>query len=125
MAEADSAATPWSVRPADYGEFLCRIFDEWVGEDVGRVFVQQFDAALANWVGEPPGICVFSKNCGRAVAVEHNGDMYSCDHYVYPEYRLGNLLNSSIRLDGRFAGSAPLRGGEIGGPSALLPGMPG
>jgi uncharacterized protein len=96
MADADSAATPWSVRPADYGEFLCRIFDEWVGQDVGRVFVQQFDAALANWVGEPPGICVFSNNCGRAVAVEHNGDIYSCDHYVYPEYRLGNLLNTSF-----------------------------
>lgn len=96
MADAESAATPWSVRPADYGEFLCRIFDEWVKEDVGKVFVQQFDAALANWAGEPPGICVFSKNCGRAIAVEHNGDVYSCDHYVYPEYHLGNLLNESF-----------------------------
>jgi uncharacterized protein len=93
---AGSAVTPWSVRPADYGEFLCRIFDEWLREDVGKVFVQQFDAALANWAGEPPGVCVFSKNCGRTVAVEHNGDVYSCDHYVYPEYCLGSLLDKPL-----------------------------
>jgi len=98
---ADSAAldgqvTPWSVRPADYGRFLCAIFDEWVRRDVGRVFVQQFDAALANWAGEPAGVCVFNETCGRALAVEHNGDVYSCDHYVYPRYRLGNLLNTSL-----------------------------
>jgi uncharacterized protein len=92
----DAHVTPWSVRPADYGEFLCRIFDEWVQRDVGRVFVQQFDAALANWVGQPAGVCVFSERCGRALAVEHNGDVYSCDHYVYPRYRLGNLLNTSL-----------------------------
>ncbi len=94
--EAEKMATEWSVRPADYGEFLCRIFDEWVTKDVGTVFVQQFDAALANWAGEVPGVCVFAKNCGRALAVEHNGDVYSCDHYVYPKYRLGNLLNSPL-----------------------------
>ena len=94
--EADSFATEWSVRPADYGEFLCRIFDEWVQRDVGTVFVQQFDAALANWAGEAPGVCVFAKECGRALAVEHNGDVYSCDHYVYPEYRLGNLRDTPL-----------------------------
>ena len=92
----DTKVTPWSVRPADYGSFLSRIFDEWVQRDVGRVFVQQFDAALANWIGEPAGVCVFSEKCGRALAVEHNGDVYSCDHYVYPRYRLGNLLNASL-----------------------------
>ena len=95
-AALDGQVTPWSVRPAEYGEFLCRIFDEWVRHDVGRIFVQQFDAALANWAGEPAGICVFSENCGRALAVEHNGDLFSCDHYVYPHYRLGNLMNTSL-----------------------------
>lgn len=91
-AALDAQVTEWSVRPADYGAFLCAIFDEWVQRDVGQVFVQQFDSALANWIGEPAGVCVFSENCGRALAVEHNGDVFSCDHYVYPRYKLGNLL---------------------------------
>ncbi len=95
-AALDARVTPWSVRPADYGAFLCAIFDEWVQRDVGRVFVQHFDTALANWLGEPAGLCVFSATCGRALAVEHNGDVFSCDHYVYPRYRLGNLLNASL-----------------------------
>jgi len=95
-AALDAHVTPWSVRPADYGNFLCAVFDEWVRHDVGRVFVQQFDAALANWLGEAAGVCVFSKNCGRALAVEHNGDVFSCDHYVYPEYKLGNLREVSL-----------------------------
>lgn len=95
-ASLDAQVTEWSVRPADYGEFLTTIFDEWVQHDVGKVFVQQFDAALANWVGHPAGVCVFSENCGRAIAVEHNGDVYSCDHYVYSRYQLGNLLNTSL-----------------------------
>ena len=92
----DHHVTPWSVRPADFGNFLIQIFDEWVQHDVGKVFVQQFDAALANWTGQPSGICVFNENCGRGLALEHNGDVYSCDHYVYPHYRLGNLLNTSL-----------------------------
>ena len=95
-AALDAQVTEWSVRPADYGAFLSAIFDEWVRRDVGKIFVQQFDAALANWVGEPAGVCVFSENCGRALAIEHNGDVFSCDHYVYPRYRLGNLLNDSL-----------------------------
>lgn len=94
--DIDSQVTPWSVRPAEYGKFLSTIFDEWVQRDVGRVFVQQFDAALANWVGQPAGICVFSENCGRGLAIEHNGDVYSCDHYVYPRYKLGNVMNESL-----------------------------
>lgn len=94
--EFDTQVTPWSVRPAEFGHFLCQIFDEWVQRDVGKVYVQQFDAALANWCGENPGICIFSKNCGRALALEHNGDVYSCDHYVYPEYRLGNLRETPL-----------------------------
>jgi uncharacterized protein len=82
-AALDSQVTEWSVRPGEFGQFLITIFDEWVRHDVGKVFVQQFDAALANWAGEPAGVCVFSENCGRALAIEHNGDVYSCDQYVY------------------------------------------
>lgn len=95
-AALDTQVTPWSVRPGEFGKFLCTIFDEWVQRDVGKVFVQHFDAALANWAGQPAGICVFSENCGRALAIEHNGDIYSCDHYVYPRYKLGNLMNASL-----------------------------
>jgi uncharacterized protein len=88
--------TPWSVEAKAYGEFLVTIFDEWVTKDVGRTFVQLFDVALGNWLGTGGSLCVFSENCGSALAMEHNGDVYSCDHYVYPEYKLGNLLNHSL-----------------------------
>jgi uncharacterized protein len=94
--KADARVTPWSVRPAEFGAFLCTIFDEWVQRDVGRVFVQHFDTALAKWVGVPGGSCVFAETCGRGLAIEHNGDVYSCDHYVYPEYRLGNIRNTPL-----------------------------
>jgi uncharacterized protein len=96
--EGDGAAfvTPWSVRADDYGTFLTGVFDEWVQRDVGQVFVQLFDVALANWYGEGPGLCVFSEKCGGALTIEHNGDVYSCDHYVYPEYRLGNVTNQQL-----------------------------
>ncbi|MFT3783161.1 MAG: anaerobic sulfatase maturase [Nibricoccus sp.] len=93
---AAEIVTEWSVRPEDYGRFLTRVFDKWVREDVGRVFVQLFDVTLANWYGEGPGICVFSEKCGGALAIEHNGDVYSCDHYVYPEFRLGNIVSQSL-----------------------------
>lgn len=93
---ARSPVTEWSVRSAQYGEFLCQIFDYWVRRDVSKVFVQVFDVALANWVGDNPGLCVFSETCGAALAVEHNGDVYSCDHYVYPQYKLGNLMNQTL-----------------------------
>ncbi|MFO1451780.1 MAG: anaerobic sulfatase maturase [Opitutaceae bacterium] len=92
----DSEVTPWSVRPVDYGNFLIEVFEEWIKTDVGRVFVQHFDSALASWVGAPAGVCVFSPECGRALAVEHNGDVYSCDHYVYPRYKLGNLMQQDL-----------------------------
>jgi uncharacterized protein len=90
--------TDWSVEPRQYGEFLCAIFDEWVRHDVGRAFVQIFDVTLGNWLGGPHrgGLCVFSESCGTALAMEHNGDLYSCDHYVYPHYKLGNILNQSL-----------------------------
>jgi len=88
--------TEWSVEPEQYGKFLTTIFDEWVKQDVGKVFVQLFDVALGNWMGMGGGLCVFSENCGSALAMEHNGDVYSCDHYVYPRYKLGNLLNQDL-----------------------------
>ena len=86
----------WSVTAEKWGRFLCAIFDEWVASDVGRVFVQLFDATLENWVGAPVGVCTMSKYCGQGAAIEHNGDVYSCDHYVFPEYRLGNIHDSSL-----------------------------
>lgn len=88
--------TDWSVEPRQYGEFLCTIFDEWVKRDVGRTFVQIFDVTLGNTVGQGGGLCVFSEKCGTAMAMEHNGDVFSCDHYVYPQYKLGNVLNRSL-----------------------------
>jgi len=91
-----SPVTDWSVDSRQYGEFLVKIFDEWVHLDVGRTFVQIFDVALGNWMGMGGGLCVFSEKCGRALAMEHNGDVYSCDHYVYPRYKLGNVLNRSL-----------------------------
>lgn len=81
----------FSVTPEQWGDFLCAIFDEWVRHDVGKMFVQIFDATLANWIGEQPGVCTMAKTCGHAGVMEFNGDVYSCDHYVFPEYRLGNI----------------------------------
>jgi len=94
--EADPPVTEWSVPPAALGEFYCKIFDRWVSRDVGKVFVQLFDATLAKWVGAPGGTCVHSETCGRALAMEHNGDVYACDHYVYPRYKLGNVLTHPL-----------------------------
>lgn len=94
--EGKAAVTSWSVPPAEYGRFLITIFDEWVRNDVGRYYVQIFDATLANYVGENPGICVFAETCGDALAMEFNGDIYSCDHFVYPEYFLGNIFQQPL-----------------------------
>src|SRR5574340_205140 len=82
-------ATPWSVRGEAYGQFLCEVFDYWARQDVGRVYVQLFESALNGWLGRPPTLCTCAPTCGRALAVEHNGDLYACDHFVYPEYRRG------------------------------------
>jgi uncharacterized protein len=84
-------ATDRSLTGKQYGDFLIAIFDEWVRRDVGRIFVQIFDVALAAWIGEPPGLCIFSETCGNALALEHNGDLFSCDHFVEPKYKLGNI----------------------------------
>ncbi|MGF1483251.1 MAG: anaerobic sulfatase maturase [Opitutales bacterium] len=88
--------TEWSVRPEDYGSFLCQIFDRWLSRDVGKTYVQHFDTALAKWLGVRGGVCHFSETCGRALAIEHDGNVYACDHYVYPHYRLGNFLESDL-----------------------------
>ena len=93
---AEAKLTDWSVVPEHFGRFLITIFDEWVRRDVGRYFIQLFDVTLANWVGQAPGLCVFSETCGNSVVIEHNGDIYSCDHYVYPEYKLGNILEKPL-----------------------------
>jgi uncharacterized protein len=93
--EGDSA-TARSVDGREYGQFLIAVFDEWVHCDVGRVFVQLFDVALAAWVGQRPGLCIHAETCGGALALEHNGDLYSCDHYVQPSHRLGNVLEQPL-----------------------------
>ena len=88
--------TDFSVTPEQWGNFICTIFDEWVKHDVGQYYVQLFDATLANWVGTAPGVCTLAEECGHAGVMEFNGDVYSCDHFVYPEYRLGNLRDHTI-----------------------------
>ncbi|MCA1596927.1 MAG: anaerobic sulfatase maturase, partial [Chloroflexi bacterium] len=93
---ASPTVTPWSVEPLAYGQFLCEVFDEWVRHDVGRVYVQLFDVQLGIWLGMPSALCVFAETCGRALAMEHNGDLYSCDHYVYPEHCLGNITEQPM-----------------------------
>ncbi|MFA7693317.1 MAG: anaerobic sulfatase maturase [Candidatus Hydrogenedentes bacterium] len=92
----EAAVTEWSVRPRDYGLFLQRIFDLWVREDVGRVFIQLFDTALEAWLGYEPSLCFFKECCGDALILEYNGDLYSCDHFVYPSHLLGNLNDLSL-----------------------------
>lgn len=100
LAAADEAGSGgllnFSVTPEQWGNFLVAIFDEWVRNDVGRFFVQLFDATLANWVGQSPGICTLAPTCGHAGVVEWNGDVYSCDHFVFPQYRLGNIRENTV-----------------------------
>lgn len=96
LIQSGNQVTERSVQPEQFGQFLIGVFDEWVRRDVGKVFVQHFDAALANWVGVPPSVCIFSKTCGHALALEHNGDLYSCDHFVEPDYKLGNIQETPM-----------------------------
>lgn len=92
----DVPLADFSVSPEQWGDFLCAIFDEWVRNDVGRYFIQIFDATLANWIGEQPGVCSMAKTCGHAGVMEYNGDVYSCDHFVFPEYKLGNIRTNTL-----------------------------
>ncbi|HEY4775727.1 MAG TPA: anaerobic sulfatase maturase [Xanthobacteraceae bacterium] len=101
--EIAAMVTPWSVLPEDYGDFLCQVFDEWISRDVGRTFVQLFDVQVGLWAGAPAQLCWFAETCGQCLALEHNGDLYACDHYVDPEYRIGNIMHAPIA---DLAGSA-------------------
>ena len=94
--EKTGEVTAWSVRPAQYGRFLNDVFDEWVRHDVANVYIQHFDTTLANWYGEPHGICVFSPACGQAMVIEHTGDIYSCDHFVDRDHLLGNIMTNPV-----------------------------
>jgi uncharacterized protein len=95
-ADNDDCVTPWTVQPEQYGQFLIELFDKWVRRDVGTVFVQIFDVMLNAWMGLPPPLCFFAEKCGNAMIIEHNGDIYACDHFVYPDYRIGNLMETPL-----------------------------
>ena len=94
--EPNTQVTAWTVEPEAYGDFLIAILEEWVRKDVGSVFVLNFDWVLNAWIGNGSPVCIFSRQCGRAVAMEHNGNVFACDHYVYPQYRLGNILEGNL-----------------------------
>jgi uncharacterized protein len=91
----DSVVTDWSVDPDDWGYFLCRVWDDWYRRDIGKAFVNLFETAVAQWVGQESQLCIYHEFCGKGMALEHDGSLYSCDHYVYPEYKLGNILQTS------------------------------
>ena len=94
--DEDCPIAPFSIRPEEWGHFMTAIFDEWVRHDVGNVFVQVFDATLAGWMGMEPGTCVYAEECGHAAVMEQNGDVYSCDHFVFPQYKLGNICQDGL-----------------------------
>ncbi len=94
--DPEGRVTPWSVTPEAFGSFLCGVYDEWIRRDVGSVFVQQFDTALQTWTGEPASLCVNAPVCGRALIIEHNGDIYACDHFVDNAHLLGNILQTQL-----------------------------
>ena len=106
LLQQGNRVTTRSVRPEQWGRFLTGVFDEWVRRDVGRIFVQIFDSALASWAGAPQPLCIFGETCGQALAVEHNGDIYSCDHFVEPAHLLGNIRKESLA---QLAGSEKQR----------------
>ena len=91
-----SVVTPWSVDPDEYGYFLCKVWDEWQKRDVGKVLINFCETLVVQHMGQPSQVCVYAENCGKGVAVEHDGSVYACDHYVYPEYRLGNVRDRSL-----------------------------
>ncbi len=92
----DSFLAPWCVESEQYGDFLIAIFDEWFKHDYGRIYIPFFDSAVEQWIGRPSPLCIFAPICGKGVALEHNGDVYACDHYVYPEYKLGNINETPL-----------------------------
>ena len=96
LSTSSAKVTPHSVAPGAYGEFLVTVFDEWVRNDVGKIYVMNFEWALASFMRLPPTVCLFAENCGKALILEHDGDVYSCDHFMYPDYRLGNILEAGL-----------------------------
>jgi len=92
-----NSVTTWSVSPRAYGKFLCDVFDSWFRRDIGKIYVQHFDVQLGLWLGYGSSLCVFAETCGNGLVVEHDGSLYSCDHYVYPEYRLGRVTETPLR----------------------------
>ncbi len=94
--EKSTQLADFSVTPEQWGDFLCALFDEWVKQDVGTYYIQLFDSTLANWIGEQPGVCSMAKTCGHAGVMEFNGDVYTCDHFVFPEYKLGNIHQNTL-----------------------------
>jgi len=94
--QIDGEYASWNVPAEKWGDFLIAIFDEWVKQDVGNYYIQYFDSTLANWVGENPGVCTLAKTCGHAGVMEFNGDLYACDHFVYPEYKIGNIYTQTL-----------------------------
>ena len=94
--EGDEKMVDFSITPEQWGHFTCTIFDEWVRNDVGDYYIQLFDSTLANWIGEQPGVCSLAKTCGHAGVMEYNGDVYSCDHFVFPQYKLGNIYTKTL-----------------------------
>ncbi|HSL60333.1 MAG TPA: SPASM domain-containing protein [Desulfotignum sp.] len=91
-----TAVTPWTVDAQDYGNFLIAIYEEWIAHDIGSIFVMNFEWALNAWVGNPSPVCIHARQCGRSLVIEHNGDVYACDHCVYPGYRLGNIITDLL-----------------------------
>jgi uncharacterized protein len=94
--EGNPPLADFSVSPKQWGNFLCAVFDEWVKKDVGKVFVQIFDSTLALWADKQPGLCSMARYCGHAAVMEANGDIYSCDHFVFPEFFLGNISSQTL-----------------------------
>ena len=112
-----------SVGPAQYGRFLIDVFEEWVRRDIGTVYVQMFDTALANWYGERGGMCVHAETCGIQLALEHTGDLYSCDHYVEPGYLLGNIKDKHLLELIVLPQQRQIRAGQARHPDPVLPGL--
>ena len=94
--EPNTKITSWTVLPEEYADFLIAVYEEWVRNDVGTTFVMNFEWALNAWIGNPSPVCIHARQCGRSLVIEHNGDIFACDHYVYPEYRLGNILTDDL-----------------------------
>ena len=115
--------TDRSVRPEQWGRFLIAIFDEWVKRDVGRTFVLNFDGALAGWLGQAGTVCIFGPTCGLGMALEHNGDLYSCDHFVEPAHFLGKHPRDAHDRARRLREAAEVRTGQAGHPSPPVPGV--